>query len=258
MQAIAISMRQKVISLRQSECLSLQDIADRTGISKTSTARILKDYPLKKEEIRKLWHSKVAGKRRLVYDLTNQKFGRLTAIRPDYTPRKKHDTYWLCTCGCGKEHFVTSYHLRHGMIKSCGCLSAEATKRRQQKSPRQTNIHSLFLSYKKSAQVRGISFELAKSDCEELFEQNCFYCDSSPARERKVHKNQNEPGREDGFLYNGIDRRNNELGYTLENCVPCCSRCNYAKRDIDESEFVAWLDQITKYRLFLKGENNGF
>ncbi len=26
-----------------------------------------------------------------------------------------------------------------------------------------------------------------------------------------------------------LDRKNNDLGYTLENCVVCCTRCNYSK-----------------------------
>jgi 5-methylcytosine-specific restriction endonuclease McrA len=31
------------------------------------------------------------------------------------------------------------------------------------------------------------------------------------------------------FLYSGIDRKDNEKGYTEENCVPCCKRCNGIK-----------------------------
>jgi hypothetical protein len=28
-----------------------------------------------------------------------------------------------------------------------------------------------------------------------------------------------------------LDRKDNDLGYTPENVVACCTRCNYAKRD---------------------------
>ena len=34
-------------------------------------------------------------------DLTNQKFGRLTAIKK--APSRSNKTYWLCKCECGNE-----------------------------------------------------------------------------------------------------------------------------------------------------------
>lgn len=32
--------------------------------------------------------------------MSNQRFGKLLAISPDYT-RKSHEKYWLCKCQCG-------------------------------------------------------------------------------------------------------------------------------------------------------------
>ena len=29
-----------------------------------------------------------------------------------------------------------------------------------------------------------------------------------------------------------LDRRNNDIGYTKENCVVCCPRCNYGKSNL--------------------------
>lgn len=56
-------------------------------------------------------------------DLTNQKFGRLTALKKAPTKNKK--TYWLCSCECGNEKIVQTSHLTNGLIKSCGCLAKE-------------------------------------------------------------------------------------------------------------------------------------
>lgn len=52
-------------------------------------------------------------------DLTNQEFERLTA--------KKYlgGSRWECVCKCGKTHEADAYHLRSGMILSCGCLGIE-------------------------------------------------------------------------------------------------------------------------------------
>jgi len=38
------------------------------------------------------------------------------------------------------------------------------------------------------------------------------------------------------------------LGYVLGNVVPCCSTCNFAKRDMAYQEFLAWLDRLVAYR----------
>ncbi len=52
-------------------------------------------------------------------DITNQRFGRLVAIRP---VGKDHrgGIQWLCHCDCGKYTTVTTANLRIGNTKSCG------------------------------------------------------------------------------------------------------------------------------------------
>ena len=54
------------------------------------------------------------------YDLTGQRFGKLTVIRKE-PPQADKRTRWLCECDCGNTCVVTSYALRKGKIKSCGC-----------------------------------------------------------------------------------------------------------------------------------------
>ena len=46
------------------------------------------------------------------------------------------------------------------------------------------------------------------------------------------------------YLYNGIDRKNNFLGYTLENIVPCCEKCNRAKHIMNLTEFKKWVYSV--------------
>lgn len=52
-------------------------------------------------------------------DLTGQKFGKLRVIEKVKIGYGKYK--WRCVCDCGKEHFVRTYHLVHGNVKSCGC-----------------------------------------------------------------------------------------------------------------------------------------
>lgn len=53
-------------------------------------------------------------------DLTNQKFGKLTALSK--TSSRNGKTYWLCQCECGNFKEVQTNHLTTGAIRSCGCL----------------------------------------------------------------------------------------------------------------------------------------
>lgn len=56
-------------------------------------------------------------------DLQGQKFHRLTAL---YYAGKSH---WVCVCACGSTTTVSTYNLRAGRVKSCGCLIKDASLR---------------------------------------------------------------------------------------------------------------------------------
>ncbi len=52
-------------------------------------------------------------------DLTNKKFGLLTALYR--VPSKNHHTYWMCQCECGNQKEIQTSHLTCGSTTSCGC-----------------------------------------------------------------------------------------------------------------------------------------
>ena len=52
-------------------------------------------------------------------DLTGQRYGRLTVLKPVENIDSR--TAWLCRCDCGAEAVVKTHHLRSGHTKSCGC-----------------------------------------------------------------------------------------------------------------------------------------
>ena len=57
-------------------------------------------------------------------DLTNQKFGKLTALRVTSKRGGSNNNYvvWECQCDCGGFCEVPSIYLTMGQTKSCGCL----------------------------------------------------------------------------------------------------------------------------------------
>lgn len=65
---------------------------------------------------------------KIKYDLTGERFGRLYVIKLD-GKNKSNEYLWLCKCDCGKLCHATTYALRHGIKRSCGCITRERTSK---------------------------------------------------------------------------------------------------------------------------------
>ena len=99
--------------------------------------------------------------------------------------------------------------------------------------------------YKYSAKKRGIKFRLTFVQLKELISQNCHYCDNAPVHKPvRTVKNKNISLEGRGIVANGIDRKNNKIGYIINNCVPCCPDCNFMKQDMDIGQFLNKIIQI--------------
>ena len=57
-------------------------------------------------------------------DLTGQTFHYWTVLQ-EAEPNKHGQTQWLCKCKCGTVRTLTTYSLRSGRSKSCGCYKSE-------------------------------------------------------------------------------------------------------------------------------------
>jgi len=58
-------------------------------------------------------------------DITGLKFNRITVIKP--VLRKNDRIYWLGLCECGNYILISTYEIKGGSTKSCGCYSSELT-----------------------------------------------------------------------------------------------------------------------------------
>ena len=63
------------------------------------------------------------GTKKILKDLTGQKFGRLTVM--ERANNRNGKTYWKCRCDCGNIREVYGYALTSGHTVSCGCAKAE-------------------------------------------------------------------------------------------------------------------------------------
>ena len=171
--------------------------------------------------------------------LIGQIFGRLTAIRVEKTDTQKRG-YWLCRCSCGKEKIVRRDGLLDGRVKSCGCLNRDVI--RKIAGPLvDTALPRVLNKYKYGAAKRNIKFNLSLENIKFIVFKNCYYCGSPP--ENIITR----PRINDTMLYNGIDRVDNTKGYTLENCVPCCWKCNQAKHIMSNEEFLSWIKKVYEH-----------
>lgn len=57
------------------------------------------------------------------HDISNKKFGRLTAIRFSHIENERR--LWLCVCDCGNEITTTVNRLTSGNTQSCGCYQKD-------------------------------------------------------------------------------------------------------------------------------------
>lgn len=167
------------------------------------------------------------------------KFGRLTVIkelRPGY--RTAHlraidnrDRRYRCNCECGNSCVRFACQLR-GQLKRARsqCCSRGCANRI---APGEAAFNALLCAYRTGAARVDRVWELTAEQARAIFQSPCFYCEARPSR---VHQPSN--GSNGVFLYNGIDRRDNRLGYTRENCVACCSAHNWMKGKMTEREFI--------------------
>lgn len=84
--------------------------------------------------------------------------------------------------------------------------------------------------YKHNAKVRSVEFLLTDAAAEAVMKSNCFYCGEVP-----------NP-------LNGMDRRDNSLGYTVVNTVAACSMCNMMKKHYEEQVFIDHCIKVAAFR----------
>lgn len=145
-------------------------------------------------------------------DLTGKKYGRLSVI--SYAGNSK----WKCLCECGNTTDVRVQHLISNGTKSCGCHIHDQRPQIQTTKPFEWILKELIRRANKKGYEVKITYEemlsYTKIKC-------CHYCgDEIKWYERKRGCK--------SARYN-LDRKDNALGYTKENCVVCCKECNYTK-----------------------------
>ena len=167
----------------------------------------------------------------MINELGN-KHGRLLVVSKAPTNSKGGKVRWECLCDCGKLIVVVGTHLRKGTTVSCGCA--------KRKLPAgEAAFRHLVSQMRRDAKKHGRRWLLSEKEVRTLTQENCFYCGAKPTNGIDYPRFTNG-----AYIYNGIDRVDNEGDYQYENCLPCCAKCNYAKRFRDVEEFLHWANVV--------------
>jgi 5-methylcytosine-specific restriction endonuclease McrA len=148
-------------------------------------------------------------------------------------------------CLCGKTITTRAYHLVKSQSTSCGCTraaitaSVNAIKRR--KTYGWASMIQVYNSYRAGARRRNVDFTISKELFSVLSKQNCHYCGKEPDNVNKAARRYGE------YVYSGIDRVDNSIGYVPSNVVPACYTCNRAKGTKSKNDFLAWVLTVAKY-----------
>lgn len=174
-------------------------------------------------------------------DIAGQHFGALTAISFSHTEGENKDkTFWIYKCICGNEITKNKYEVKKsvnkGCIPSCGCLG----KSRAGYTQYQSLVNRLFHRYQDHSKNNKREFVLSYDDFYKFILQDCFYCGSSPATEMKANGKI--------FKYNGLDRIDPALGYSIGNIVTCCKLCNFMKHTLSLDEFLVHVKLIVNHQ----------
>ena len=179
-------------------------------------------------------------------DLTGLTFGRLTVRRIDHVTPTKYRLvrYWFCTCECGGTNVVPHACLvrSKNRTSSCGCIVKEINRsydRRSKNFVIGAPFGRLLQVYKTVAKRRGLSWELSNEQFKELTSSACYYSGVKPSKSIVFKSGEK-------YMYNGIDRVDNSIGYTISNCVPCCHEINMMKKTLSKEHFIELCKKIAE------------
>lgn len=155
-------------------------------------------------------------------------YGRWTLLEFSHQEGKRA-YFYKAVCECGTESTVRISNLQQGISKSCGCYGREIRRTAnlgnttRRKGYGESAKNHLYSKYRLGALKRKLSFDLSPGQFHALCKGDCFYCGREPSSINRFRHGYGE------YVYNGLDRVDNALGYHPENCVPCCAECNTKK-----------------------------
>ena len=154
-----------------------------------------------------------------------------------FKSKKKYPVYKANCKACNQEVLIPAPRLTASEYKSCGCsrkLTSEEVYNQEINTPA---FKRYVAKIKKGAAERKYEFNLTDDLIYKLNKSNCYYCGVAPERIFKSCEARR-------YVFNGIDRVNNNFGYVKENVVSCCFDCNSMKSILNKELFLNKIEAI--------------
>lgn len=172
-----------------------------------------------------------------IRDIVGEKFNKLTVLEfydNDKSRSKSCRIRWKCICECGQILIAYGFSIKFNRIKSC----KKCAYIPHRTAYGETNLNRLYVTYKNAARRRNYVFSLTKDEFRYITGQKCYYCNIEP---KQICFGKRTNG---AYIYNGIDRLDNEKGYEINNIVSCCGMCNAAKSNHSKEYFEKWIKRV--------------
>jgi hypothetical protein len=144
-------------------------------------------------------------------------------------------TYWMEARARLIESNIEGY-LKKEAEKSKKWREANPEKVKQINKESSENINYHYKNYRLSAETRRLEFPLTKDEFILIVSLPCYYCGIIQPK---------------GF--NGIDRLDSTIGYSLDNCKSCCEMCNMMKGTTGQNVFIQRVEHILTYLKIVDG-----
>ena len=93
-------------------------------------------------------------------------------------------------------------------------------------------FNQIIRNYENHANTKGVVWDLTERQVGALIFNNCHYCGAEPSNGIGNSK------------YSGLDAVDNLGGYTADNVVPCCLKCNRSKRAMSIKEWEEYISRV--------------
>lgn len=94
----------------------------------------------------------------------------------------------------------------------------------------QNDIKYAYRMYRYRSERSNYPFDLSMEQFKDILSRNCYFC-----------------GQKETERLSGVDRIDNDKGYSVDNCVTCCKKCNMMKNTLNESTFILMCMHITDH-----------
>ena len=174
-----------------------------------------------------------------VLNIESENFKVLKIDEESTKKNSRHTKYFVQCKKCGK------IFSRKASVIRTSLNSIQCSNCRQLRFNKPLNVleYKAYCYYRTGAKVRNLEWNLTEDQFKSLIKQNCAYCNAEPTKRKTIAY------REDFEEINGIDRIDSNKGYTIDNCVPCCSKCNLMKSNFTKESFLYHISKIYNFSI---------